>query len=86
MWVSICNILNDMVHSYIQVSVPLKLNSFVCEKDLNENFTCSDSDSNIDSNDSFNEEEVVLSWFSPVFFWFFIGFFVVENAVIDITT
>jgi hypothetical protein len=57
MCVSICSILNDMVHLCIQVSIPPKLNPFVCEEDSDEDSTCSDSDSNTDSDNSPSEEE-----------------------------
>ena len=46
-----------MVHLCIQVSIPPKLNPFVCEEDSDEDSTCSDSDSNTDSDNSPGEEE-----------------------------
>ena len=44
MQVSIYSILNDMVHLCIQVSVPPKLNHFICEEDLDVDSTCSDGE------------------------------------------
>ena len=46
-----------MVHLCIQVSILPKLNPFVCEEDSDEDSTCSDSDSNTDSDNSPGEEE-----------------------------
>ena len=44
MQVSIYSILNDMVHLCIQVSIPPKLNHFICEEDSDVDSTCSDGE------------------------------------------